>query len=271
MRVRIVSYNIHRAIGTDRRFRPDRVAGILSSHRADILLLQEVDFGVPRSRRMDMSMRLADELGYRYRAAGYNVRLREGMYGNATLTNWPIVRDRNIDLSVGRKKKRGCQYTRLEIPNGVSGPATLDVFNLHLGLSARERRQQLGLLMSSREFFTLEPGGACVVGGDFNDWRSQLEPPLTRALGFECATSHNGGKRPPKRLKTYPAFSPRGPLDRVYFRGGLELVNVYRCRHQASKLASDHLPIIVDLELPDQSRGAGSEKNGLDHATPPSS
>lgn len=249
MRLRIVSYNIHRAIGTDRRFRPDRVAGILSSHRADILLLQEVDFGVPRSRRMDMSQRLADDLGYKYRAAGYNVRLREGMYGNATLTNWPIVRERNIDLSVGRKKRRGCQYTLLEIPNGASGPLRLDVFNLHLGLSARERRQQLGLLVSSKEFSTLDPEDACVLGGDFNDWRSQLQLPLTKALQFRCATSVNGSGQVDRNLKTYPAFSPRGPLDRLYFRGDLELVNVYRCRHQVSKVASDHLPIIVDLEF----------------------
>lgn len=249
MRLRIVSYNIHRAIGTDRRFRPDRVTGILSSHRADILLLQEVDFGVPRSRRMDMSWRLAEDLGYEFRAAGYNVRLREGMYGNATLTNFRILRERNIDLSVGRKKRRGCQYTRVAIPNGASGPVSLDVFNLHLGLSARERRQQLGLLVSSREFSSLDPRTACIVGGDFNDWRSQLQQSLTKALQFQCATSMNGAGSATHNLKTYPAFSPRGPLDRLYYRGGLDLLNVYRCRHQASRVASDHLPIIVDLEL----------------------
>ena len=249
MKLRVVSYNIHRAIGTDRRFRPDRVAGILASHQADVLLLQEVDFGVPRSRRMDMASRLAEDLGYQHHAAGYNVQLREGMYGNATLTNFPIRQEHNIDLSVGRKKRRGCQYTRVEIPNGGGGPIHLDVFNLHLGLSARERRQQLGLLVSSREFSAIEPETPCVVGGDFNDWRSQLQTPLTRALQFQCATSSNGIAGRSGNLMTYPAFSPRGPLDRLYFRGGLELINVYRCRHQVSKVASDHLPIIVDLDL----------------------
>ena len=249
MRLRVVSYNIHRAIGTDRRFRPDRVAEILSSHRADVLLLQEVDFGVPRSRRMDMSAQLAEDLGYEYRAAGYNVQLREGMYGNATLTNYRIVGQRNINLSVGRRKRRGCQYIRVEIPNGTSTPVSLEVFNLHLGLSARERRQQLGLLVSSREFSTLGRESACIVGGDFNDWRSQLQLPLTNALGFRCATSGSGEEVGSGNLKTYPAFSPRGALDRLYFRGGLEPVSVFRCRHQESKVASDHLAIIVDFEV----------------------
>ena len=69
MRLRIVSYNIHRAIGSDRRFRPERVADILDSHRADLILLQEVDHGVPRSRRMNMARFLADRLGYGSEAA----------------------------------------------------------------------------------------------------------------------------------------------------------------------------------------------------------
>lgn len=250
-RLRVVTYNIHRAIGTDRRFRPQRIVDILSEHRADVLLLQEVDFGVPRSRRMDMSARLADELDYSFRAAGYNVRLREGMYGNATLTNLPIVEQCNIDLTVGRKKKRGCLHTILELDGAGLGPRRLNVFNLHLGLSARERRQQIGLLVSSPEFLAISDEQPCVLAGDFNDWRSRLYQPLVRVLRFSCATGSNGADGTPSALKTYPAFSPQGPLDQVYYRGGLELVNAYSCRHQLSKLASDHLPVIADFELSD--------------------
>ena len=40
MRLRIVTYNIHRAIGVDRRFRPDRVGKILAHHAPDLILLQ---------------------------------------------------------------------------------------------------------------------------------------------------------------------------------------------------------------------------------------
>ena len=43
-----MTYNIHRAIGLDRRFRLDRVAQIVSHHDPDIVLLQEVDIGAPR-------------------------------------------------------------------------------------------------------------------------------------------------------------------------------------------------------------------------------
>jgi endonuclease/exonuclease/phosphatase family metal-dependent hydrolase len=256
VKLRVLTYNIHRAIGTDRRFRPDRITRILSSHDPDIVLLQEVDEGVPRSRRLDMARALADELGYEFMVAGHNVSLREGRYGNATLSKYPIARARNLDLSVGTKKRRGCQYASIEVPANGAGPVQVEVFNLHLGLSARERRQQLGLLVSTPEFVAIDSESPCIVGGDFNDWRSQLQPPMVRALKFESATESSGRRNGTSSLKTYPAFSPRGSLDRIYFRG-LELESAYRCRHAVSKVASDHLPVIADFVL-DQPRQSGA-------------
>ena len=49
MRIRVLSYNIHKAIGVDGRFTPQRIVEILEHHNADIALLQEVDRGVPRT------------------------------------------------------------------------------------------------------------------------------------------------------------------------------------------------------------------------------
>jgi len=91
MNLRVLTYNIHRAIGTDRRFRPDRIVRILASHDPDIVLLQEVDDGVPRSRRLDMAHALAEELNYEFMVVGHNVSLHEGRYGNATLSRFPVL------------------------------------------------------------------------------------------------------------------------------------------------------------------------------------
>ena len=113
MRLRVVSYNIHRAIGVDRLFRPERIVEILAHHAGDVVLLQEVDEGAPRSREMDLALELADALGYPHYAVGHNVSLRRGRYGNATLSRYPIARERNIDLTIGRRKRRGCQHTTI--------------------------------------------------------------------------------------------------------------------------------------------------------------
>ena len=87
---------------------------------------------------------------------------------------------------VGFRKPRGCQYTRISVPRGTSSDATLEVFNLHLGLSAWERVRQVARLARSQELEDLNGGLSCLVGGDFNDWRSMLTPIFTDILDFEC-------------------------------------------------------------------------------------
>ncbi|HEX2463902.1 MAG TPA: endonuclease/exonuclease/phosphatase family protein [Thermoanaerobaculia bacterium] len=246
MDFRVLSYNIHRAIGVDRLFRPERVANIIRYYAPDVVLLQEVDEGVPRSRELNLASELAAALGFEHYKMGANVSLRKGHYGNATLSRFPIVRERNIDLTIGSRKRRGCQHTTLAIDDGSHPGRMVEVFNLHLGLSAREREQQAGILVRSGEFPPLGEGPPCIVGGDFNDWRSRLRPIFTEVFCFDCATEGTSGTSVP--MKTYPSFSPRGALDRFYFRD-LELVRARRCRLALSKVASDHLPIVADFRL----------------------
>jgi endonuclease/exonuclease/phosphatase family metal-dependent hydrolase len=245
--LRILSYNIHRAIGVDRRFRLDRVANILAHHDADIALLQEVDSGAPRSREMDLASELASLLEYPYYAVGHNVDLRKGRYGNATLSRYPIVRERNIDLTVESRKRRGCQHTTIEIERIAGHTHVLEVFNLHLGLSARERTRQLGLLVRSQEFVALQHSLPCIVGGDFNDWLGHLPPIFTEILGFNSATDRDDASASP--IRTYPSFSPTGGLDKIFYRGYLRMLGARSCRLPVSRIASDHLPVIVDFEL----------------------
>lgn len=247
MRLRVVTYNIHRAIGIDRRFRPERIIKILDHMQADIVLLQEVDNGAPRSRELDLAKELADALAYPYYAVGHNVTLRKGTYGNATLSLYPIIRERNIDLTIENRKRRGCQHTLIEIQKIAGHPHFLDVFNLHLGLSAREREQQLGLLMRSSEFTALSHQQPCLVGGDFNDWRARLQPIFTEIMDFKCATNQKHSQH--QSIRTYPSFSPTGGLDKLFYRGHLRALAARRCRLAISKLASDHLPIMADFEL----------------------
>ncbi len=243
MRLRVLTYNIHRAIGVDRRFRPERIVEIVSHYAPDLVLLQEVDDGAPRSRELDLARELSLALDFPHRAVGHNVSLRKGRYGNATLSRWPIQRERNIDLTVGTLKRRGCQHTTLALGEGIA----LDVFNLHLGLSARERARQVGLLLGSEEMRGLERTHPCLVGGDFNDWRSMLEPVLVEVFDFRCATRPPGARR--RALRTYPSFSPSGPLDRLYYRGPMRLLDCHAGRLRSARLASDHLPVVAEFEL----------------------
>jgi endonuclease/exonuclease/phosphatase family metal-dependent hydrolase len=247
MLIRVLSYNMHRAIGVDRLFRPERIAKVINHHQADIVLLQEVDVGVPRSRKLDLAKEMAEAAGYPHFATGLNVKLFKGKYGNATLSKFPITRSRNINLTVGKRKARGCLHTTIEINNSLDFVQNVEVFNLHLGLSSQERVRQVGLLIHSEEFTTLAPDAPCLVGGDLNDWRTRLAPIFTDILNFECASNHSSGYHNP--YLTYPSFSPTGGLDKIFYRGPMELIRRKRCWMGITRLASDHLPVIAEFEL----------------------
>lgn len=248
MKLSLLTYNIHRAIGLDGRFRPERIVEVLQHHDADVVLLQEVDDGAPRSRKLDLAAELASAAGYEHFAAGYNVRLSVGRYGNATLSRHPIVEQRNIDLTISRLKKRGCLHTRLLVQPAHGGnERPIDVFNLHLGLSAMERSRQVRRLLSTGEFERLDSTSEVVVAGDFNDWRSLLWPVFVTALGFRCATQTDADR--PTFLRTYPTFSPRGALDRFYYRGQMRATEARVSRLKVARVASDHLPVTMELEV----------------------
>ena len=238
---------MHRAIGVDRLFRPERIAKVINHHQADIVLLQEVDVGVPRSRNLDLAKEMAEAAGYPHYATGLNVRLFRGRYGNATLSKFPITRSRNINLTVGKRKARGCLHTTIAVNNSIDFSQNVEVFNLHLGLSSQERVRQVGLLIHSVEFTTLSPHTPCLVGGDLNDWRTRLAPIFTDILNFKCASNHSSGYHNP--YLTYPSFSPTGGLDKIFYRGPMKLLKRKRCWMGITRLASDHLPVIAEFKL----------------------
>lgn len=112
MRFRIITYNIHKGIGgLDRRYRLERIIETIAHYTPDIVLLQEVDDGVPRSRHDRQAEVLADSLGFRHFAYQRNVHLKKGHYGNAVLSRYPLHQTGHVDLSVPMKKRRRALVT----------------------------------------------------------------------------------------------------------------------------------------------------------------
>ena len=247
MKIKLVTYNIHRAIGLDRRFKPARIIEILNDINADIVLLQEVDEGVPRSNELNLAKEIASACTYPYFQLGHNVTLKKGSYGNATLSRFPILKESNIDLTIDNKKCRGAQHTQIQVQKKTK-KISLEVFNLHLGLSAIERQKQAGILFHSTEFKKIQAKTPTIIAGDFNDWRSLLRALFVEGFDFTCATdtSKLWGE---SALKTFPSFAPRGGLDRVYYKGRLKHIDASRYQDKTVKIASDHLPVVVEFEI----------------------
>lgn len=240
MRATFVSWNIHRCVGLDRRFDPDRVVEVIRHYRPDVLFLQEVDRGVPRSRRLWLDHWIAKELDYPYYAWAQAHALKEGSYGNATLSRWPIVKRRALDLTIGRKKKRNALYTRVRMPHG----AFLHSFNWHLGLGAAERVAQVSRVLGSGTLTDLRQDAKVLLVGDTNDWRNLLYRGAgIQEEGFHAWTEH--GRR--KHIKTFPSAQPVGALDKFFWRGPLRDAHLHASKLKLTRLASDHLPLVAEF------------------------
>lgn len=240
MQFRMMTYNIHKGIGgVDRRYRPKRIVEAIAHCEPDIVLLQEVDDGVPRSnwhRQVDL---LGDELGMPHRAYQRNVTLRRGHYGNAILSRFPVHDVRHLDLTVPLKKRRRALTAHCRIRyEGHS--RTLLIANFHLGLAGFERKIQLRRFLASDILSHTHHDTPVVAAGDFNDVWGTLGSNLMQPAGFRCATG---------LAKTFPAFLPVRPLDRIFYRGGLTLDHGFASRTNAAHAASDHLPMVADFIL----------------------
>ncbi len=242
MKLRILTYNIHKCIGgVDRRYDPTRIRDVIGHYNPDVALLQEVDNEAKRSdhhRQVDV---LGDLLGYAHRTWFPNVTLRRGgEYGNAILSRFPLTDTSNIDLTVGRRKRRSVLHARYRARfPGTRHTRTVHVFNMHLGLSGRERKVQLQRFLECDPFKGFHARTPVIVAGDLNDVWGTLGK-LLRPSGFR------GMNKP---IRTFPSYAPVRALDSVYVRGDIEVHKVQRSRLGLAKRASDHLPLIADLEL----------------------
>ncbi|MGJ8663974.1 MAG: endonuclease/exonuclease/phosphatase family protein, partial [Marinicella sp.] len=142
-----------------------------------------------------------------------------------------------------------CQHTTLQISQSKTDFQYLELFNLHLGLSAKERQKQAGKLFKSKEFTDLNIEQPCIIAGDFNDWRSMLRALFIIGKDFECATDRISFRGNEVAMKTFPSFAPRGGLDRIYYRGNLTCLNVTSTKMNLAKVASDHLPVMATFTV----------------------
>jgi endonuclease/exonuclease/phosphatase family metal-dependent hydrolase len=229
MRLKVVSWNVHGCVGTDRRFDPDRTARALCALDPDLVLLQEVGDHRGVHPPVDQVAVLADALRL---PCAIGITLPSGPfgYGNATLTRRPILDSNTFDLSVRGREPRLCLRVVVDI-----GGRSLTTMNVHLGLGPGERRHQLRLLLPFLEREEL------LLAGDFNDFPPG---PVTRTLRdlLVDVGAHLAQRR------TFPSRRPLLRLDRVYLSPGLRALSARVDGSPAFRVASDHLPLVIELE-----------------------
>lgn len=241
MRFRVMTYNIHKCIGgLDRLYRPQRIVDAIAHCRPDIVCLQEVDDGVPRSSHDRQVHLLGDALELPHRAFQRNVSLTRGHYGNAILSRFPLSDVHHLELTVPPKKRRRGLAVHCRI-RCEEQTRTLLLFNVHLGLAGFERSIQLRRILSSELLDRTQRKTAVIVAGDFNDVWGNLGRNLLEPAEFKPAGTH---------IRTFPAALPLRPLDRIYYRGDIQLEHVFGSHTDNVRQASDHLPLVAEFVFP---------------------
>ena len=239
MRLRVVTYNIHKCCGMDRRVQPERIAQVLRKIDADVIALQEVVRLEEDDHRRDQAEFVRASLGQFELVFGENRLHRGGRYGNAILSRLPMISATNYDLTYRGRERRGCLRADLRLGKD----RVLHVFNVHLGTAFFERRHQGRRLLGS-DILKADLSGPRLVLGDFNEWTRGLTSRLLSADLEAPKLRHFV-----RRSRTYPGLLPLLHLDHVYHDPSLVLEHFSVYRTRTSLIASDHLPLVADFRV----------------------
>jgi len=229
MQLTLATYNIHRCIGTDGRFEPERVAEVLKLLQADFIALQEVE--TRSDGGIDLLEQFSHATGMKEIVAGPTMYRSDSQYGNALLSRHPLERHETIDISYPEREPRGA----------ISATALIDdcrihLLATHLGLRPVERRDQVRLLLSELE---KQKSDISILMGDLNEWFLWGRPLRWLHRHFTRTSAP----------ATFPARFPLLSLDRIWVDPRSAIRSIRRVSNPTSRLASDHLPITATIHL----------------------
>jgi endonuclease/exonuclease/phosphatase family metal-dependent hydrolase len=228
-RIRAVSFNIlhgQRGDGSG-AVDHDLLGRSAASLAPDLLALQEVDVGVPRSGRVDQVAVVARATGL-HPTFGKAARVGGiGKYGNALLSRWPLedVEVRPLPKAHRSHEPRAMVLTTT---NGLTVAAT------HLSIHRPEVHDQLDAVVAA--LVARAAGGPCLLVGDLNLLPEEVAP-VVEAAGLVLA---------PWEQPTFPNREPRVRIDHVAVGGGVTVAGV----EVVPTPSSDHCALVVEVEVP---------------------
>jgi len=221
--LRLATWNIHMAIGRDGKRDLQRTAQVILQMQAEVIGLQEVDNHVEVGG--DDLQKLQTLTGMEV-IAGPTMQRETGDYGNALLTQLPVMKIERYDISVKRREPRGLLVVHLDWHGEM-----LQVAVTHLGLRPGERRRQVHQLL---EYLANKSRTPLILMGDLNEWLLWGRP-------LRWLHRHFGKTRSPA---TFPSFWPLLRLDHILVDPPYRISNRSVYKSPLSIIASDHLPLM---------------------------
>lgn len=232
MDLTFATYNIHKAVGLDRKRDPGRIIAVLHEIDADVIALQEADRRFGRRESVLPRAALDDSP---WRAVAVHQRPESlGWHGNALLVRRTIeVADAQI-VPLPTLEPRGAIRADLLVEG-----RRLRVAGMHLDLSGIRRRHQARAIL---HHLAGCDHGPCptVLMGDLNEWA--MRGGVFREFGDGWQVLSGG--------RSFPARRPIAQLDRIIATPDWTVVDAGVHHSALAAVGSDHLPVRARLTLP---------------------
>jgi endonuclease/exonuclease/phosphatase family metal-dependent hydrolase len=229
--IRLASYNIHKCVGTDRKFDPSRIISVLAEINADVVALQEADLRFGQRSGILNLQELHDRLGL-VPVPVANADKNHGWHGNVVLVREVAVHDTH-QITLPGVEPRGALVVDMEAKS-----LQLRVIATHFGLLRRSRAKQVDAVLHAAQ---TAQGRTVLLMGDLNEWRIGKRSGLT---GLEPIFGS-----PEFFVPSYPSRYPLLALDRILCNPRQALRNIAVHSTALSRKASDHLPITAELVI----------------------
>ena len=234
LRLRILSYNIHHAEGVDGKLDVPRIAQVILSVNPDLVALQEVDKNTVRTGKVNQGIELS-RLTKMNSVFGSNITFQGGQYGNAILSKFPIIKNKNFLLpNVDSGEQRGLLQSQIQISNKEN----ILFFSTHLD-HRRSDTERLASAKAINQIISLDNKSPAILAGDFND---VPDSPTLKELGKVWLRTNK------KILRTIPASKPSRQIDYIFVQPK-ERWKIIESQVLDEDIASDHRAIFSIIEL----------------------
>ena len=234
LRLRILSYNIHHAEGVDGKLDVPRIAQVILSVDPDLVALQEVDKNTIRTGKVNQDIELS-RLTKMNCVFGSNITFQGGQYGNAILSKFPIIKNKNFLLpNVDSGEQRGLLQSQIQISNKEN----VLFFSTHLD-HRRSDTERLASAKAINQIISLDNKSPAILAGDFND---VPDSPTLNELGKVWLRTNK------KILRTIPASKPSRQIDYIFVQPK-ERWKIIESQILDEDTASDHRAIFSIIEL----------------------
>jgi endonuclease/exonuclease/phosphatase family metal-dependent hydrolase len=211
----------------------------------DAVALQELDVRRVRSGGVDQAEVIAGRLEMKFHFQPVHC-IEDEQYGNALLSRYPARLVKMAALPKRRNRAdcepRGALWIELDVRG-----TRLQVITTHLSIWPRERRIQAQALAGPEWLGHPDCRAPIILCGDFNALPGSAAYRVLAAK-LRDAQLHLNEHRP---HSTWFGRYPLSRIDHIFASSDVQIANIRVPMTELDKVASDHLPLIVEVRVPE--------------------